>query len=59
MYMVVKAYRPIIITSFLPKTLEKLIDKHIEDRVVKPVSPNQHAYQAGKWYANDSVPGQQ
>jgi hypothetical protein len=43
-------FRPISLTSFLFKTLERLVDRYIRDGVlaVKPLHPNQHAYQAGK-----------
>lgn len=49
-YEVAKAYRPISLTSFLLKTMEKLVDRHIKDRtlVSRPLHPNQHAYQTGK-----------
>jgi len=45
-----KAFRPISLTSFLLKTLERLIDRYIRDSVllVHPLQKNQHAYQAGK-----------
>ncbi|KAG7302910.1 hypothetical protein JYU34_012897 [Plutella xylostella] len=45
-----KAYRPISLSSFLLKTLERLCDRYIRDGAlsVKPVHPNQHAYQPGK-----------
>jgi len=43
-------YRPISLTSFLLKTLDRLMDRHL--RVVAlalvPLHQNQHAYQAGK-----------
>jgi hypothetical protein len=43
-------FRPISLTSFLLKTLERLVDRYIRDGAlaVKPLHPNQHAYQAGK-----------
>jgi hypothetical protein len=43
-------FRPISLTSFLLKTLERLVDRYIRDEalVIKPLHPNQHAYQAGK-----------
>jgi hypothetical protein len=42
--------RPISLTLFLPKTLERLVDRYLRDGalVVKPLYPSQHAYQAGK-----------
>jgi hypothetical protein len=44
------SYHPISLSSFLFKTMEKLIDKHIRDRVLKeyPLHQNQHSYQTGK-----------
>jgi len=45
-----KDFRPISLTSFLLKTLERLVDRFLRDEVLvsKPLHPNQHAYQAGK-----------
>jgi hypothetical protein len=45
-----KDFRPISLTSFLLKTLERLVDRYLRDEVLalKPLHPNQHAYQAGK-----------
>ncbi|XP_011313427.1 uncharacterized protein [Fopius arisanus] len=45
-----KAYRPISLSSFLLKTLERLVDRHIKEGVLtmNPISPSQHAYQAGR-----------
>jgi hypothetical protein len=45
-----KEYRPISLTSFLFKTMERLVDRFIRDEMVvsSPLHPNQHAYQAGK-----------
>jgi hypothetical protein len=45
-----KDFRPISLTSFLLKTLERLADRYLRDEVLalKPLHPNQHAYQAGK-----------
>jgi hypothetical protein len=45
-----KAYRPISLSSFLLKTMEKLVDRHVRDRVLRthPLHRNQHAYQKGK-----------
>jgi len=45
-----KAFRPISLTSFLLKGLEKLVDRHLrsETLVDFPLYPRQHAYQAGK-----------
>jgi hypothetical protein len=45
-----KGYRPISLTSFLLKTMERLVDRFIRDEMVISclLHPNQHAYQAGK-----------
>jgi len=44
-----KSLRPISLMSFILKTLEKLLDKHIRDGVLveKPLHQNQSAYRAG------------
>lgn len=49
-YTEAKAYRPISLTSFLLKTLERLCDRHIRDTILikTPLHPQQHAYSAGK-----------
>ena len=41
-------FRPI--TSFLLKTMERLVDRFLRDEVLalQPLHPNQHTYQAGK-----------
>jgi len=43
-------FRPISLTSFLLKTLERLVDRFLRDEilVLEPLHPNQHAYEAGK-----------
>jgi hypothetical protein len=43
-------FRPISPTLFLLKTMERLVDRFLRDEilVLKPLHPNQHAYQAGK-----------
>ena len=43
-------YRPITHTSFLPKTMGRLVDRNLRDEALAnvPLHPNQHAYQAGK-----------
>ena len=43
-------FRPISLTSFLFKTIERLVDKFLRDEmlVVQPLRPYQHAYHAGK-----------
>lgn len=45
-----KAFRPISLTSFLLKTMEKILDRELRDTTlnVNPLNPNQHAYQTGK-----------
>jgi len=45
-----KSFRPISPTSFLLKTLERLIDRYIKEGLlqVRPLHPNQYAYQQGK-----------
>jgi hypothetical protein len=45
-----KDFRPINLTSFLLKTLERLMDRFLMDETLasQPLHPNQHAYQAGK-----------
>jgi hypothetical protein len=45
-----KEFRPISLTSFLLKTMERLVDRYIRDEIMVliPLHPNQHAYQAGK-----------
>lgn len=45
-----KAYRPISLSSFLLKTLERLIDRYARDNflIQSPLHPSQHAYQTGK-----------
>jgi hypothetical protein len=49
-YTEAKAYFPISLSSFLLKTIEKLVDRHIRDGALKVYSlhRNQHAYQTGK-----------
>ena len=44
-----KSYRPISLTSFLLKTMERVIDRYIRDEILvyNPVSINQFAYQEG------------
>jgi len=43
-------YRPISLTSFLLKTIERLVDRYLRDEAlaIVPLHPDQHAYQAGK-----------
>jgi hypothetical protein len=43
-------YRPISLTSFLLKTMERLVDRYLRDETLArvPLHSNQHAYQAGK-----------
>jgi hypothetical protein len=49
-YTEAKAYRPISLSLFLLKMMEKLVDRHIRDGALKeyPLHRNQHAYQTGK-----------
>jgi len=46
-----KAYKPICLTSFLLKGLEKLVDRYLRDGPLLglPIHPRQHAFQAGKF----------
>jgi hypothetical protein len=43
-----KDFRPISLTSFLLKTLERLVDRFLRDEILvfRPFHPNQHSYQA-------------
>jgi len=43
-------FRPISLTSFLLKTMERLVGRFLrgEILVLRPLHPNQHAYQTGK-----------
>ena len=43
-------YRPVILASFLLKTMEMLVDRHLRDEelALMPLHLNQHAYQARK-----------
>jgi hypothetical protein len=45
-YTEAKAYRPISLSSFLLKMMEKLVDRHIRNGALKnyPLHRNQHAY---------------
>ncbi|XP_076548117.1 uncharacterized protein LOC143306051 [Osmia lignaria lignaria] len=45
-----KSYRPISLTSFLLKTLERLVDRHVREHTLakRPIHASQHAYQSGK-----------
>jgi hypothetical protein len=49
-YSGLRDYRPISLTSFLLKTIERLVDRYLRDEALAlvPLHPNQHAYQAGK-----------
>jgi len=49
-YTIAKSYRPISLTPFLPKGLEKLVDRYLRSGPVVsvPIHPRQHAFQAGK-----------
>jgi hypothetical protein len=43
-------YRLLSLTSFLLKTMERLVDRYLRDEALAlvPLHPNQHTYQAGK-----------
>ena len=43
-------YRPISLTLFSLKSMERLVDRYLRDEAlaIVPLHPNQHAYQAGK-----------
>ena len=45
-----RVFRPISLTSFLLKTMERLVYRYLRDEALAqvPLHPNQHAYQAGK-----------
>lgn len=49
-YTQAKSFRPISLTSFILKVLEKLVERYIRDEVLNkiPLFTNQCAYQAGK-----------
>jgi hypothetical protein len=49
-YTEAKAYRPISLSSFLLKTMEKLVDRNIRESAlgIHPLHRNQHADQIGK-----------
>ena len=49
-YTEAEGYRPISLLSFLLKTMEKVLDRHIRDGALKihPLHRNQHAYQIGE-----------
>ena len=49
-YAQAKSYRPISLSSFLLKLLERLIERHIRDETLskQPLSRYQYAYQPGK-----------
>jgi hypothetical protein len=49
-YDIAKAFRPISLTSFMLKTLEKIIDRELRDTTLTnyPINPNQHAYHTGR-----------
>jgi hypothetical protein len=43
-------FRLISLTSFLLKTMERMVDRFLRDEIlaIMPLHPNQHTYQAGK-----------
>ena len=45
-----KSQRPICLSSFMLKTMEKVVNEYIINNALKdkPLHPNQHAYQKGK-----------
>lgn len=45
-----RSYRPISLTSFVLKTLERLCERELREKYLKkiPLHPNQHAYSQGK-----------
>ena len=45
-----KDFRPISLTSFLLKSIERLVDRYLQEEALAllPLHPNQHAYQASK-----------
>ena len=45
-----KDFRPISLTSFLLKIMERLVDRYLREEALAllPLHPNQHAYQAAK-----------
>ncbi|XP_054746283.1 uncharacterized protein LOC129250708 [Anastrepha obliqua] len=43
-----KDFRPISLSSFLLKALERLLDMNIKEEICNKVSPSQHAYSKGK-----------
>lgn len=49
-YTLAKSFRPISLTSFVLKTLERLIDRYLRDGTLSryKIHPHQHAYQARK-----------
>ena len=49
-YITAKAFRPISLTSFLLKGLEKLVDRYLRDGPLAslPIHSRQHAYQPGR-----------
>jgi hypothetical protein len=49
-YSQAKAFRPISLTPFLLKGMEKLVDRYLQDEslAMLPLLPCQHAFQAGK-----------
>jgi hypothetical protein len=45
-----KDYRPTSLTSFLLKTMEKLVNRFVRNEILslRPLHPNQHTYESGK-----------
>ncbi|XP_046670392.1 uncharacterized protein LOC124360623 [Homalodisca vitripennis] len=49
-----KSFRPIFLSSFLPKTMEKMVARFVYEGSLleQPLHPNQHAFTTGRsWYA--------
>ncbi len=49
-YSIPKAFRPISLSSYMLKVLEKLVDRRLKDSyiIMHPLHEKQHAYQSGK-----------
>ena len=49
-YSGLRDYRPTSLTSFLLKTMDRLVDRYLRDETLAlgPLHPNQHDYQAGE-----------
>ncbi len=47
-YSVLKAYRPITLSNFLLKVMERVINWFLSERVIALPLPNQHVYTRGQ-----------